>query len=803
MSAAGPPEHRPRPSRSALRVLIAAGGTGGHVMPGLALARALQERAPGTTVTFAGTRRGIETRVVRQAGFHLDLLPILPLSRRLSIESAASPFAAGLGTMLAWRLVRERRADVVVGMGGYVTLPVALGAHLAGVPVLLHEQNAVPGLANRLAARVAVTVAVGIPEATDHFPLGRAVPVGNPVRPELARLDRASARAEALHAFGLAPDRRTLLVFGGSQGARRINQALVAATELWPDPWQLQILHACGRRDEAAVREAWTAARPDARGLLVRVVPFIERMDLAYAAADLALTRSGAITVAELTATGTPAVLVPLPYATAGHQAANAQALARGGGAVVVNDAELDGQALVGAVAPLLADPERLARMAERMREMARPTAAEDLADMVIAVARHARQPPQALPPPAAPAPPPAAAPAPAAPPPDAGGHPAAPAGVAVAGSHGKTTTAALIALTLQAAGQDPSYSLGGELISGGQRHQAGTGPHAVLEVGDVAGALPPPAQLPAVVVVTGVEPDPVGPSQTATWERLRRYLAGLPPSATAVLRADDPGAGALVGAAPCRVITYGLDAGADVHATGVELAADRSTFTVVAGGQPLDQVELPVPGRHNVANALGAVAAALALGAPFWAARRALRGFAGVARNLQLLGEVDGITLADDAAGHPTRVAAVLEAAALGRWHRVIAVFQPPGDPATVALAAELGRALAKGAQGVVVTDAEPAAPGGPPPLPGRPVAEAALRSNPGLEECLYIPDRGAVARGLAPRLRPGDLVLTLGAPGIASLGGELRELLAQAAPGEGPGAGVPGTGGDGGAAR
>jgi UDP-N-acetylglucosamine--N-acetylmuramyl-(pentapeptide) pyrophosphoryl-undecaprenol N-acetylglucosamine transferase len=370
-----------------LRVLIAAGGTGGHVMPGLALARALVARDPGTVVTWAGTDRGIETRAVPAAGFELDLLPILPLSRRLAVSSVLAPFAAGAGTVAARQLVRRRGADVVVGMGGYVTLPVALGAASAGVPVVLHEQNAIPGLANRLAARVASVVALGVPEAAGAFGKVPTVAVGNPVRPELANLDRDALREPAIDEFGLLPGRYTVFVFGGSQGARKLNTAIVDTAGRWPHPDLVQILHACGRRDEDMVKDAWTEAAGRLGTLHVSVVPFIDRMDLAYAIADLAVTRSGALTVAELTATGVPALMVPLPHATGGHQAANAQVLAHAGGVVAIPDDELDGARLVREADDLLGQPRQLARMAKTMRDLSRPDAADRLAHVVTTAA--------------------------------------------------------------------------------------------------------------------------------------------------------------------------------------------------------------------------------------------------------------------------------------------------------------------------------------------------------------------------------------------------------------------------------
>jgi UDP-N-acetylglucosamine--N-acetylmuramyl-(pentapeptide) pyrophosphoryl-undecaprenol N-acetylglucosamine transferase len=379
-------------ARGGPRILIAAGGTAGHVFPGLALARTIKELEPAAEVRFAGTSRGIENQAVPAAGFSLDLLPILPLSRRLSAETLLAPFAAIGGTVAAWRLLRRHRIEVVAGMGGYVTLPVAVAAWLARVPVVLHEQNAIPGVANRLAARLARKVALGVADAASAFPGDKTVTIGNPVRPELSRLDRNRMREVGQKELGLDRDRATLFVFGGSQGARHLNQAVIAATPHWPRPERVQILHACGRRDEAEVREAWRAAAPEQRGLQVWIEPFVDRMDLAYAACDLALTRAGAMTMAELTAAGVPAIMVPLPHAAAGHQAANARSLAAAGGAVVVRDADLDGARLAATAAPLLEDPQRLSKMSVAMASLAFPAAAKELAALVLEAAGRGRR---------------------------------------------------------------------------------------------------------------------------------------------------------------------------------------------------------------------------------------------------------------------------------------------------------------------------------------------------------------------------------------------------------------------------
>jgi len=361
-----------------VKVLIAGGGTAGHVFPALALAGRLV--ADAHEVCFAGTATGQEARLVPAAGYRFEEIEARPLERKVSVRAVTAPVAAvrsvgQVGPLAAW-------ADVVVGMGGYVSVPVALAALRSRRPLVLHEQNAVPGLANRTLARPARTVALAFAEARRAFPRRtRAVVTGNPVREAIlaVRHRREELAAEARAAFDLDANRRTVVVFGGSQGALHVNRVVAEAIGRLPRQ-DLQVLLMAGPA-HAGTMQAATGATG---GITVRVLGFLERMELAYAVADLVVARSGATTVAELAVCGLPAILIPYPYATGRHQEANARAIQRAGGASMLLDDELDGRVLAERVAWLLDDDERLARMGERAREWARPDAGEALARVVV-----------------------------------------------------------------------------------------------------------------------------------------------------------------------------------------------------------------------------------------------------------------------------------------------------------------------------------------------------------------------------------------------------------------------------------
>jgi UDP-N-acetylglucosamine--N-acetylmuramyl-(pentapeptide) pyrophosphoryl-undecaprenol N-acetylglucosamine transferase len=360
-----------------MKVLIAGGGTAGHVFPALALARRL---APEHEVRFAGTSSGQEARLVREAGFAFEAVQASPLERKASLKALRAPLTA-IRSVGACRPLAEW-ADVVVGMGGYVSVPVALAALRARRPLVLHEQNAVPGLANRTFARPARTVALAFAEARRAFPRRtRTIVTGNPVREQILTVapERDRLRKEAASELELEEERRTVVVFGGSQGALHVNRAVVDAIARL-DRSDLQVLLLTGQAHEASI----AATLPVGGPVVVRLRGFLERMELAYAIADVVVARAGATTVAEIAVCGTPSILIPYPYATGRHQEANARALQRAGAASMVLDDELDGSVLADRIAWFIDDDERLRETGERARSWARPEAAEDLAAVVL-----------------------------------------------------------------------------------------------------------------------------------------------------------------------------------------------------------------------------------------------------------------------------------------------------------------------------------------------------------------------------------------------------------------------------------
>ncbi|TMA74075.1 MAG: undecaprenyldiphospho-muramoylpentapeptide beta-N-acetylglucosaminyltransferase [Deltaproteobacteria bacterium] len=373
--------------------MIAGGGTGGHLFPGIAVAEAARRRDPNGAILFVGSERGLEARIVPSAGFALEALPTTPLRGRGARDRvrAIAGLAAGVGR--ARGVIRRFAPDAIVGLGGYASAPAVIAGRLAATPIVLLEQNARPGLTTRLLARFADRVCVSFPESAAAFAAGKAVVTGNPVRWRAADGAVASSPAAssgtAMSASSVPTGTATsapsaaspettaggrglaLLIFGGSAGARTLNLAGPALAAALADVPGLSIVHQTGAEAEASVRAAYAGA-----GIRADVRPFIADMGAAYAAADVVVCRAGATTIAELAALGKPAILVPYPYAADDHQRANAESLVAVGAAAMVLDAEASGERLAAEVRRLLA-PAARATMAARVRALAHPDAAE------------------------------------------------------------------------------------------------------------------------------------------------------------------------------------------------------------------------------------------------------------------------------------------------------------------------------------------------------------------------------------------------------------------------------------------
>jgi UDP-N-acetylglucosamine--N-acetylmuramyl-(pentapeptide) pyrophosphoryl-undecaprenol N-acetylglucosamine transferase len=359
-----------------LSVLIAGGGTGGHLYPGIAVARALVARVPEARVTFVGTAAGIEARVIPRERLTLELIRSAGLKGKALSSLARGLSLLPLSALDAWRVIGRHRPDVVIGVGGYSSGPVVALAAARGIPTLLMEQNAMPGLTNRLLARL-VTAAAVTYDASLAFFGRKAFVAGNPVRPEFFH-------GEAYGNHGSPPGAARVLVFGGSQGAHAINVAMVeAAPRLAAATPRLAVTHQTGERDLEMVRDGYRRA-----GLEARVEPFLFTMDVEMKSADLVVCRSGATTLAELTAARRPSILIPFPQATDDHQRKNAEALVARGAARMIEQRDLTGERMAAAILSLAGDADRRRRMSDEAAQMARPDAARVIVDKILELAR-------------------------------------------------------------------------------------------------------------------------------------------------------------------------------------------------------------------------------------------------------------------------------------------------------------------------------------------------------------------------------------------------------------------------------
>jgi UDP-N-acetylglucosamine--N-acetylmuramyl-(pentapeptide) pyrophosphoryl-undecaprenol N-acetylglucosamine transferase len=360
-------------------VVLAGGGSAGHTSPLIATGSELRRLSPGIRLTALGTARGLETTVVPAAGLDLELIPPVPMPRRVGTDLVLIGPRLVKAATATVRLLRRVRADGLVGFGGYVSTPAYLAARRLGLPIVIHEQNVLPGLANKLAARLTSHVYTSFPRT----PLPHAECIGLPIRRAITDLDRVALRREARIGFDLHPDLPTLLVSGGSQGALRINTAVAGA---WPELLSkgIQVLHVLGPKNLLPGIER---SVDQATGAVYQPLAYVEQMEQAYAAADLILGRSGASTVMETAAVGVPAVFVPYPVGN-GEQALNAELVVIAGGGIMLADADCTSIWVAQEIPALFAHPDRLAGMSQALAGVARLDAATVLASKVLEVIR-------------------------------------------------------------------------------------------------------------------------------------------------------------------------------------------------------------------------------------------------------------------------------------------------------------------------------------------------------------------------------------------------------------------------------
>lgn len=364
-----------------MRVLVTGGGTGGHIYPALAIARGIKEQEPDTDILFVGTAKGMEADIVPSTGLPFKTVTVEGLKRKISFQALMTLLKTCKGCFEGYKIIKDFKPTIVVGTGGYVCGPVVMIAALFGIPTLIHEQNAYPGITNKILARIVKKVAVTFPQSGKYFKAKTDIIVtGLPVRPEI----QAADRNEGITALGLDKDKFTLLVVGGSRGARSLNNAMVEVIAQSCNQPGIQIVHMTGKTGYDETVQALKERGIDlAKCGNVTVTPYLYNMDDAMAAADLIVCRAGATTIAELTVCGLPSILIPYPYASDNHQEYNARALVNNGAAMMILDRELTGVALWEKIKRLSKNKDELATMSGNSKQMGKPEALDKLLKLV------------------------------------------------------------------------------------------------------------------------------------------------------------------------------------------------------------------------------------------------------------------------------------------------------------------------------------------------------------------------------------------------------------------------------------
>jgi UDP-N-acetylglucosamine--N-acetylmuramyl-(pentapeptide) pyrophosphoryl-undecaprenol N-acetylglucosamine transferase len=369
-----------------MRIIMSGGGTGGHIYPAITIIKAIQKQVKSCEVLFIGTQHGLESDIIPKEGFDFRTIDVRGFERRLSVQNLQTIIKTIGSVWQSRQIISQFKPDIVIGTGGYVCGPVLLAASMMGIPTMIQEQNVIPGITNKILARFVDKIAVGYAEAIQYFTnQDKVFTSGNPIRSEVL----TATREEGLRALDLDPEKRTILISGGSRGARSINEAMLKVHQQFAGRKDIQLLHITGQSEyNGIVGNLKQSCIDITKAGNIIIKPYLYNMPQALAVADIAVFRAGAIGLAELTARGIPSILIPYPYAAENHQEFNARVMEKQGAAVVIRDVELDGYKLIEVIDRLIQSPQTLTGMATASKEIGCPEAAESIAKMALTMIR-------------------------------------------------------------------------------------------------------------------------------------------------------------------------------------------------------------------------------------------------------------------------------------------------------------------------------------------------------------------------------------------------------------------------------
>lgn len=805
-----------------MKILISGGGTGGHIYPALSIADEIKKILPDADIVYVGTAAGLEKDIVPRYGYPMRYIEVAGFRRSLSFDTLRSIYLLHKGLKQAKELIEEEKPDLVIGTGGYVCGPIVYQAAKAGIVTCIQEQNALPGVTNKILARMVNRVLLGYEEARKYFPAKKdVIYTGNPIRAEILEQDREKSYRE----LRLDPKLKTILVFGGSRGAKSINTAMVDVELQLSKRNDVQVLHATGEANYTDHMKA-LGAKGGVKDN-VHVVPYLHNMPSALAVADLVVCRAGAIGLAEIMAKGIPAILIPFPFATGNHQEFNARALENKGAAKVILDKELTGKILLKQIQELFDNQDFLQDMHMAALGEGKPKAGQDIADRVMSclfdsykcfhfvgiggagmsaiasvllskgykvqgsdlnggeiVSRLIGQGAKIK-----------------------IGHAAenieeadcivlstaihqdnpevvaakekglpifhrshllswlvnGKDGVTVAGAHGKTTTTSMLSYIANKAEIGATALIGGDVAQLGGNAMAGDGNYVIAEADESDGSFL--KFKPQIAVVTNIEDDHLDHYGTEEniYLAFRDYVRNIKDGGRAILCIDNPKVrrmiGELTGSLP--IVTYGLSDG-EYRAVDIEFKGVGSSYTLLHYGNEVAHIELSVPGIHNVQNSVGAFAAAESMGIAKETIIEALKEFGGTKRRFETKAKVDGIWFVDDYAHHPTEIKAVLKAAKETGSKRIVVCFQPHRYTRTKLLMEEFLHAF-DDCDLLAVTDVYAASED---PIEGgtSDVLVKNIKAATG-KDVVHTPTYEDAFNYLNERIQPGDLVMSIGA--------------------------------------